>query len=168
MSSRSERHREMAEAALRAHQGLTEAHLGGREPEPAPEQKPARSVAFYTPQLGESELDRTPMSGGEMSLRELEMYWKRIPDFGIKDYEIFPSEAGWAQVLYWRGTGEDGQEYLAEEVDIVRTDDDFNVTRFEIYSDAAQWMELVAYANDTTAAELRRSSGSYGDLMAES
>ena len=164
MTSRTERHQEMAERAMRAHQALTEAHVAGREPVVVEQPPPTKTIVFYTPQLGEKEVEHTPMSGGEGSLKELRMYWKRIPDFGIKEYEIFASENGWAQVLYWRGTGDDGTELSAEEVDIVRTDDEFDITRFEIYSDAKQWTKLVAYAHDTSTKDL----ASYAELVAES
>ena len=57
------------------------------------------------------------------------MYWKRIPDFGVKDTKVFASESGWAQVLYWSGTADDGRVFDAQEVDVVTTDEDFHVTR---------------------------------------
>ena len=46
---------------------------------------------------------------------------------------------------------------------MVDTDEDFNVVRYEVFSDKAQWMHLVAYAYDRPADEL----GSYGDLVGE-
>jgi hypothetical protein len=161
--TRTDRHQEMAQRALRAHQALTQAHVEGREPV-VDEQPAGKPMVLYTPQLGERELDHAPLSGGEGSLRELRMYWKRIPDFGVQDFEIFPSETGWAQVLYWGGTGLDGKDYRAEEVDIVRTDDALDITRFEIYSDAKQWTKLVAYANDASPADLP----GYDELLAGS
>jgi hypothetical protein len=167
MTSRTELHRATAEAALRAHQALTEAHVAGHEPEAEPIPDDAPSFTIYTPQLGEQQMQGTPMSGDERSLKELQMYWKRIPDFGVKRYEIFPSETGWAQILYWSGTGEDGVRYEAEESDIVRTDDDGNIARFEIYSDAGQCMRLVAYANDRTVEEMEaRRASTYEQLLA--
>lgn len=167
MTSRAERHRAVAEQNLSAHQALARAHLEGREPAVRPEPTAAKPGVLYTPQTGESALDHTPISGCESSLRELRMYWKRISDFGIESFEIFPSEVGWAQVLYWGGTGENGQEYRAQEVDVVRTDEAFDITRFEFYSDAGQWIELVAYVNDKTPKELRSGRG-YEDLIAGS
>jgi hypothetical protein len=154
MTNRTERHFEMAEAAIRAHQALTEAHVAGHEPVATAPKDASRKVTLYTPQLGEHEVDDNVMAGSEGSLRELRMFWQRIPDFGVKSYEVFASEAGWAQVLYWSGTGLDGATYDAQEVDVVRTDDAFNITRFEIYSDGKQWLKLVEYANDKSARDL--------------
>ncbi len=144
----------MAEAAIRAHQALTEAHVAGHEPVVTPPKDASRKVTLYTPQYGEHDVDDTVMAGGEGSLRELRMFWQRIPDFGVKSYEVFASETGWAQVLYWGGTGLNDTLYQAQEVDVVRTDGEFNITRFEIYSDGKQWLKLVEYANDKSAREL--------------
>ena len=166
MSNRTDRHAEMAEAALRAHQALTQAHVEGREPEPVDYPTPPAAVEVYIPQYGEQTTDRAMLMGSEASLRELEMYWKRIPDFGVKQYQIFANERGWVQVLAWQGTGEDGLEHRGDEVDVVYTDDDFNLTRVEIYSDSKQWLALIAYANDTTVEEREQSTSSYGDLIA--
>ncbi len=164
MTSRTERHRQMAEAALRAHMAMTQAHVEGGEPVTSVPTPTGKKVVVYTPQYGENAVDASPLGASDGALRELRMFWKRIPGFGIKEYEIFPSETGWAQVTHWRGTGEDGNEYLGQEVDIVHTDDDLDVTRFEIYSDSKQWMKLVEYANDKPARELP----SYSQLLAES
>lgn len=166
MTSRAERHQEMAEAALRAHQALTQDHVAGREPQPVQYPDLQQPVTMYIPQYGENQFDHNPLMGSETSLRELRMYWKRIPDFGVNEYEIFTSEKGWTQILCWRGTGEDGAEYRGDEVDVVYTDDDFNVTRVEIYSDAKQWSAIVAYANDKTIEEMKDSPG-YAELLAD-
>ena len=148
MASRIERHYRMAEKYLLEHQAMTRAHIEGREPV-LPTVMQTGPVAFYIPQRGESILE----SGGHFAdnalpLRELQLYWQRIPDFGIQRYDIFASETGWAQVLYWGGTGEDGTVFNAEEVDIMKTDENSRVTRFEIYSDAKQWRQLVAYVHN--------------------
>ena len=60
---------------------------------------------------------------------------------------MFASDTGWAQVLYWGGTSDDGQEFRAQEVDVITTDDDFAVTRYEIYSDAKQWRDIVKFVH---------------------
>ena len=147
--SRTERHREMAEQALTGHQELTRAHVEGRTPTPT-DDRPARKVIFFTPQSGEREVDwGGGMRSNRTSIRELEMYWQRIPDFGIERFRIYPSETGWVQVVYWGGTSEDGRHHRREEVDVVDTDEDGNVIRWEAHSDKQQWMDLVAIA--TTA-----------------
>jgi hypothetical protein len=126
-----------------------------------------REMACFEPERFEAgSEDRPACRGSEMSLRELQMYWKRIPDFGVTEYEIFTSEKGWTQILCWRGTGEDGAEYRGDEVDVVYTDDEFSVARVEIYSDAKQWSAIVAYANDKTIEELKDSPG-YAELLAD-
>jgi len=155
----------MADAALRGHQALTRAHVEGRDP--VIEETPAEmtgTITYFTPQSGERVLEWTGgMRASEGSLQELAMYWQRIPDFAIERYRIYPSETGWVQVVYWGGTSEDGEHHRAEEVDVVDTDDDFNVVRYEVFSDKAQWMNLVAYAYDRPVEEL----GNYGDMIAE-
>lgn len=147
MTSRSERHRQMAEKYLIEHQAMTLAHIEGRQPT-LPTAIQTGPVTFYIPQRGESIMEGgAHFADNALPLRELELYWKRIPDFGIKRYDIFTSDSGWSQVLYWGGTGEDGTVFNAEEVDIMKTDENFRVTRFEIYSDAKQWRQLVAYVH---------------------
>ena len=145
MTARTERHFAMAERYLKEHQAMTAAHVAGREIV-LPTAIQSGPIEFYIPQRGNSVMQNGGhFADAAMPLRELQLYWKRIPDFGIQRYEIFTSEAGWSQTLYWGGTGEDGQVFNAEEVDIVKTDENFRVTRFEIYSDAKQWRQLVAY-----------------------
>ena len=152
----------MAESALRGHQEMTRAHVEGREPvfdEVAP-----RAVTYFTPQSGERVVEWSGgMRASSSSLKELKMYWQRIPDFGIERFRIFPSETGWVQVVHWGGTDLDGQHHRAEEVDVVDTDQECNVVRYEVYSDKAQWMELVAFAYGRPADEL----GTYGELVEE-
>ena len=162
MSSRTDRHREIAERGIREHQALTTAHVEGGTPTvtaPVPSGKP---TVFFTPQLGEHVVEEGMAFGAtETSLRELQMYWKRIPDFGVKDTKVFPSETGWAQVLYWSGTGDDGTVIDAQEVDVITTDDEFDVTRFEIYSDAKQWRDILKFLNHGQLPD-----AGYGELLA--
>lgn len=148
MTSRSERHFAMAERYLKEHQAMTAAHVAGREIV-LPTAIQSGAIDFYIPQRGESVMENGGhFADNALPLRELQLYWKRIPDFGVKRYEIFTNESGWSQTLYWGGTGEDGRVFNAEEVDIVKTDENFRVTRFEIYSDAKQWRQLVAYVQN--------------------
>ena len=154
MTTRIERHAEMAEAMVNGHQSMTEAKVGGEEPVAAVAEGSSRKMIFYTPQYGEHEVDACMAMGGSGSLRELKMFWQRIPDFGVKSYDVFANEKGWAQVLYWSGTGDDGNTYSAEEVDVVHTDDEFNITRFEIYSDSTQWTKVVEYTNGKSVKDL--------------
>ena len=71
-----------------------------------PQSASARSVgtvAYFTPQSGER--DRVGAACGERGLPQgAQMYWQRIPDFGIERFRIYPSETGWVQVVYWGGT----------------------------------------------------------------
>jgi hypothetical protein len=166
MTDRIERHREMATRTLQVYQGLSKAHAEGREPILAPP-PPGPKVIFYTPQQGEREVDASPYEDPGPALRELKMYWRRIPDFGVERFEVYPSETGWAQAMYWRGTGENGKTYTAEEADIVVTDEDCNIVRLEAYSDTHQWSKIVAYCNDMTLKELR-AVPSFDALMDES
>jgi hypothetical protein len=148
MPTRTERHREMAEIGVREHQALTTAHLDGRAPKVVDRRRGGKATIFYTAQQGERVVERGFVFGAtEMALRELQMYWRRIPDFGVTDYKVFANESGWAQVLYWSGTGDDGRVYSAQEADVVTTDEDFAVTRFEVYCDAKQWRDIVAFVN---------------------
>ena len=160
--SRTERHREMAEAGIREHQALTAAHVDGRPPPVVRDGGSGTPTTFFTPQMGESVRDGGMSFGGtEHALQELQLYWKRIPDFGVAEAKVFAGESGWAQILYWGGTAEDGQEFRAQEVDVITTDDAFNVTRYEIYSDAKQWRDLLKFVH---GGELP--GAGYGELIA--
>ena len=162
MSSRTERHREMAERAIREHQALTTAHVEGSTPTVTVQNPNGKPTAFFTPQLGEHLVEEGMAFGAtETSLRELQLYWKRIPDFGVKDTKVFPSETGWAQVLYWGGTADDGQIIDAQEVNVITTDEDFAVTRFEIYSDAKQWRDILKFLHGGNLPD-----AGYGELIA--
>jgi hypothetical protein len=152
----------MAEGAIRDHQALTTAHVAGRTPTVTAQEPRAVPTIFYTPQLGEQVVESGMLFGAtEASLRELQLYWKRIPDFGVKDTKVFPSETGWAQVLYWGGTADDGRVIEAQEVDVITTDEAFHVTRFEIYSDAKQWRDILKFLHDGQLPEV-----GYGELVA--
>ncbi len=163
MSSRTDRHRELAERGVRAHQGLTEAHVAGQQPTVQAASATGKATVLYTPQLGEHVIaDGFSFGATEGGLRELQMFWQKFPDFGVKEAKVFASESGWAQVLYWAGTAEDGSPVSAQEVDVVTTDDDFDVVRYEIYSESTQWQKLMAVVRQGQSADL-----SYGDLMAQ-
>ena len=73
-----------------------------------------------------------------------------------------PPGSGWAQVLYWGGTSGDGQVFDAQEVDVFTTDDDFDVTRYEIYSDAKQWRDILKFLHGW-----QLPSAGYGELIAQ-
>ena len=145
MSNRIERHRLMAEAGVREHQALTAANVAGRRQVIARSSTGGTPATYFTPQGGEqSRPEGISWGGSEKTLKELQIFWKRIPDFGI-EARIYPSETGWAQALNWRGTADDGSYWDVQEVDIFTTDEDFNVTRMEIYSDLQQWKDLLDY-----------------------
>jgi len=142
---RIERHCQMAEDGLREIQAFTEAHLAGKEPVITRSTTTGVPASFFTPQGGESVREQGITWGGsEKHLKELQIYWARIPDFGI-DARIFPGEDGWAQVLYWSGTADNGELKEAQEIDVFKTDENFNIVRKEIYSDLGQWKELLTF-----------------------
>ena len=145
MSDRIERHRAMAQERIRAHMAMTQAHMAGRVP--VSMSFDSGPVEYFTPQSNKAIIvEGGYIFGKDGQLRELRMYWDRVPDFGIKEFEVFPSESGWAQVLYWRGTTVDGQEIAGQEADIIRTDENFNVIRVEYYCESKQWTTLAAIA----------------------
>jgi hypothetical protein len=162
MSTRTARHGEMAEAGIRAHQALTDAHVSGGRPMIEPASPEANPTVFFTPQMGEQIVEGGMSFGAtDTALRELQLYWTRIPDFGVKDAKVFPSDDGWAQVLYWGGTADNGDSITAQEVDVITTDDAFAITRFEIYSDAKQWRKIIEFVHGGALP-----GGSYADLIA--
>ena len=144
---RTERHLQLAEAGIRGHQAMTAAHVAGR--------KPVVRLATAGPPttlwiLGRGEFvikDGFHWGATEEQLKELQAYWHRIPNFGLTA-RVYPSETGWAQVLDWSGTGDDGKIRHAHEVDVITTDADFNITRFEIYWDRQQWKDLFAFLDE--------------------
>ena len=123
---------------------MTQAHIEGRTPV-SPERDSGR-IVYFTPQSGERVVEGDSIFGKGGALHELQMYWRRIPDFGIKQFEIFPTETGWAQTLHWSGTTADGEFVHAEEADVYKTDESFNIVRVEYYCDSKQWFKLAALA----------------------
>ena len=145
MPERIERHRQMAEAGIREHQALSEANVAGHKPVIARASTSGVPATYFTPQGGEQQRpEGISWGGSEKTLKELQIFWKRIPDFRI-EARIYPSETGWAQVLHWIGTGDDGSDWEVQEIDVFTTDEAFNVTRMEIYSDLQQWKDLLDY-----------------------
>jgi hypothetical protein len=154
----------MAEAGIRAHRALTDAHVSGGRHLIVPASSQATRTVFFTPQMGEHIVEGGMAFGAtDTALGELQLYWKRIPDFGIKDAKVFPSDDGWAQVLHWGGTADNGDSITAQEVDVITTDDAFAITRFEIYSDAKQWRKIIELVHGGALP-----GGSYADLIARS
>ncbi|TVV74172.1 hypothetical protein [Sphingomonas solaris] len=145
--SRIERHREMAEKRIREHQAMTQAHIEGRSPICPAADVLGTNPTFFSPAFGESPIKPSADGADHVSLNELRMYWKRIGDFGIKKYQIYPANDGWAQVLYWAGTTSDGKLVEAQEADIFRTDKEFRIVRVENYHDWQQWKSLAAFVN---------------------
>jgi hypothetical protein len=98
-----------------------------------------------------------PMSGPDSMdpNAEFRMYWKGIPDYGIKDYEVWPVETGWIARLAYKGTARDGEEIVAHHVDIVTTDNQGRVVRLEWYVDQEQWLRVWAKASGMSVEELR-------------
>ena len=145
--SRTEHHRAMAEKRITEHMAMTAAHIAGREPICPAADVYAPDATFFTPAFGEGKAMASTDGADHISLNELRMYWQKIGDFGIKRYEIFPSESGWLQVLYWNGHNQEGKLVEAQEADLFHTDKDFRITRTENIHDWAQWQALAAYAN---------------------
>jgi hypothetical protein len=157
MASRTERHLEIAEGHIRAHQAMTQAKIEGRTPV-CPPSKLKPGCVVFAPQSGERVVQNSiygPQDPKEGSLKELRMFWARIPDFGIKHFHVFATEEGWGQILHWSGTGEDGELKHAEEASFSWTDPEFNVTRVELYSDSRQWMGVAAYATGSDPATFK-------------
>jgi hypothetical protein len=86
---------------------------------------------------------------------EFQMYWKGIPDYGIKKYDVWPLEDGWIARLVYGGTARDGEAVIAHQVDIVTTDDQERVVRLEWYVDQEQWLRVWAKASGKTVEEVR-------------
>jgi hypothetical protein len=88
---------------------------------------------------------------------EFQMFWKRIPDFGIKEYEVFPHEAGWVAKQVYRGTALDGSEVVAYQAEFVWTDDQCRVVRVERYKDMSEWHRVWAVATGRSVSDVEAS-----------
>ena len=109
MTDRTTRHSELAAAGIKEHQDMIAAHLAGLKPPIVRSYETGKPAIFFTPQSGEKIVKGGISWGGtEHALKELQMYWRRIPDFGVHEARIFASEEGWVQVLYWSGAAPDG------------------------------------------------------------
>jgi hypothetical protein len=147
--SRSEQHLQMAEEGLRAFHAITEAHVAGKIPEVRPEKENKKPVEIWF--LGGTALqleEGMTGLGTEDTLKEMQVYWPRIPNFGMKEWRVYPNETGWAQVTVWAGTGVDGERKAANEVDVITTDKDFNIVRWEIYWDRPEWQAVWDYVSE--------------------
>jgi hypothetical protein len=78
---------------------------------------------------------------------EFQMYWTRIPDFGIKEYEVYPHEQGWVAKQVFRGTAIDGTPVVGHQIDFVTTDDQCRIVRIEWYVDSAEWERIWSVAS---------------------
>ena len=151
--TRAQVHREMAEKCMQAHKEITDARNEGREPMGVGS-APAKAT-WYCPQNERwLELDHVPYLDAPFAIKELTLYSKRIPDIAVSSYDIFPSEEGWAMIVRWSGIGEDGKKHGFEEADFYWTDENFNLVKFECYSDSLQCAKIVAYNMDMTMEEL--------------
>lgn len=74
---------------------------------------------------------------------EFRMYWSRIPDFRITEYQVWPTETGWIARILYGGTTADGTPVLAHQADFVTVDESGKVVRIEWYCDAGEWIEQV-------------------------
>jgi hypothetical protein len=146
MTDRIQRHAQMGEEYWHMTMDCVTAHLQGRRPLSPWLPRSADSVVAFA-QTGD-----IPLGEGDenkiMQLKELQMFWQKIPDFGPKSFKLVPDENGWGVFLYWGGTDETGKKYLYYEADRVTTDANFDVTRYEIHCDLAEWMRLAAFVND--------------------
>ena len=163
MNSRIERHREMAEAGLKHHQGLTQAKIEGREPVTGRPGMPVGCVFHVTGMRETVITEGSGFGAPDAALRELRLYWHRIPDWGIKDYAIYPAEDGWIQFSYWGGTDTDGKKHAAWEAIRMFTDEDFNFYRVESIVDMKEWSDLVAFAQGREPGQF--TAGDYADTM---
>jgi hypothetical protein len=101
---------------------------------------------------------------------EFQMYWTRIPDFGIREYDVFPREDGWIAKLVYKGTAFDGTSVTAHQVDFAYTDQQSRVVRMEWYTDQLQWFNVWSAASGKSVDEVRRkveSLDGWSQLIAE-
>ena len=119
VENRVETHREMARRKYEAQAvGHEVGHIDVWYTPEGPAREPYE-LTLFSPKRGEWKVSADTMDPN----REFQMYWTRIPDFGIKDYEVWPVETGWIARLAYKGTARDGEEIVAHQVDIVTTDD---------------------------------------------
>jgi hypothetical protein len=87
---------------------------------------------------------------------EFQMYWTGMPDFRIKEYEVFPHEQGWIAKMVYGGTAHDGTEVSAHQADFVTTDDQYRIVRMEWYTDPNQWLRVWSVASGKPIEEVSR------------
>ncbi|MFC7886897.1 hypothetical protein ACFUVV_34165 [Streptomyces sp. NPDC057376] len=110
-------------------------------------------LTLFSPKRGEWTV---PMTGRDSmdSNPEFQMYWTRIPDFGIKEYDVLAHEDGWIARQVFGGTAVDGTSVTAHQVDFVTTDERCRVVRLEWYTDPNQWLRVWSVASGKPLAEV--------------
>ena len=126
-------------------------------------------LTLFSPKRGDWKVQMTSRASMD-SNPEFQMYWTGIPDFGIKDYTVWPNEEGWIARITFAGTALDGTSVTAHQVDIVTTDDKLRVTRLEWYSDQLQWFTVWSVASGKPVEEVQdlfRSTDGFKRLIAD-
>jgi hypothetical protein len=123
-------------------------------------------LTLFSPKRGEWTVAADTMD----PTREFQMYWTRIPDFRIRDYEVFAHEDGWISKQEFGGTALDGTEVVAHQVDFVTTDEQCRIVRMEWYTDSPQWLEVFSVASGKPIEEVQEyfeTTGGFARLIEE-
>lgn len=169
MPSRTEVHRELAR---RRYESQVHGHENGRIEiwyTPEGEIDEPYELTLFSPKRGDWTVPMTSRASMD-SNPEFQMYWTRIPDFGIKDYTVWPNEDGWIARMTFAGTALDGTPVTAHQVDIVATDERCRIVRMEWYSDQLQWFNVFSVASGkpvTEVQELFATTGGFKRLIEE-
>jgi hypothetical protein len=154
MADRIETHREMArrmyESQVDGYKvGHIERHGGwtadGKVHEPY-------ELTLFSPKRGDWTVTVTPEKPDPNP--EFQMYWTGMPDFGIRNYEVFPHEDGWVCRMVYKGTTRDGTEVVAHQVDFATVDEQGRVVRMEWYTDPNQWLRVWSAASGKSIEEV--------------
>src|SRR5437868_4533687 len=164
--NRVEMHREMARKKYEAQKvGYQVGHIDIWYTPDGPAREPYE-LSLVSPKRGDWTVSADTMDPN----REFQMYWTRIPDFGIKDYEVFAHEDGWIAKQVFGGTAIDGTEVTAHQVDFATTDDQCRIVRLEWYIDSPQWLRVFSVASGKPIEEVEKyfeTTGGFARLIDE-
>jgi hypothetical protein len=101
-----------------------------------------------------STLAEKGITHGERGTAEFQKFWTRMPDFGLVAHgEPIVDETGFAVWIRLEGTTADGTKHGAWEFDIVRTDGEGTITRYEAMLDMGELRSLLALVAETSGEE---------------
>ena len=126
-------------------------------------------LTLFSPKRGDWKVQMADRYSND-SNPEFQMYWTGIPDFGIREYTVWPNEEGWIARMTFGGTALDGTPVTAHQVDIVTTDDKCRIARLEWYSDQLQWFGVWSVASGKPVDEVQElftSTDGFKRLIAE-